>query len=132
VRFTADVSTLSRLILSASVQTDGMWLPDYSPSNSATGCKGSTCSDTTFTMTMIGILSSMAQIPQSQPPKSSEMNTAAEFIRAIHPVIQVVTKVPTVTAIASQTPATRKAITKESNCIQATMPVAMATRPGPR
>ena len=34
-------------------------------------------------MTMIGMLSSMPQIPHSQPQNSSEMNTAAAFILAI-------------------------------------------------
>ncbi len=46
-------------------------------------------------MTMMGMLSSIPQTPHSQPQKSSEMNTAAEFMFAIRPVIQVVTNVPT-------------------------------------
>ena len=37
----------------------------------------------------------MPQIPHSHPQKSKEMNTAAEFMLAMRPVIQVVTNVPT-------------------------------------
>jgi hypothetical protein len=50
------------------------------PSNSATGCSSSTYCETTLMMTMIGMLSSMPQIPHSQVQNSSEINTAAAFI----------------------------------------------------
>src|SRR4030095_6548785 len=104
----------------------------HSPSNSATGCKSSTCCDTTLTMTMIGMLSSMPQTPQSHPQNSSEMNTAAEFIFASRPGIHVVTNVPTKVATASEMPATISAIGNESNCMNAAMPTATAVTPGPR
>src|SRR5579872_2746859 len=105
---------------------------NQSPSNSATGCHCSTCCDTTFTMTMMGILSSIPQIPHNQPQNSSEINTAAEFMWAIRPVIQVATIVPTKVAIPSDAHATSSAIATESNCRKAAMPVATAATPGPR
>jgi len=52
-------------------------------------------------MTMMGTLSSSPQTPHSQPQNNSDMNTAAEFMWANLPVIQVVTKMPTSVAIAS-------------------------------
>src|SRR5487761_1892296 len=110
----------------------GRGLTLHSPSNSATDFICSMCWETTLTITTIGMLSSIPQIPQSQPQNSNEMKTAAGFIFAIRPVIQVVTKVPTTVAITSDAPPTRKAIEKESNCINAAIPVAAAAIPGPR
>ena len=52
-------------------------------------------------MTMIGTLSSIPHTPHSQPQNSSPMKIAAEFMLAILPIIQVVTKVPTRVAMAS-------------------------------
>src|SRR6202035_5560016 len=103
-----------------------------SPSSSAIGSNGSTCCDTTLTMTMMGMLSSIPQTPHSQPQNNSDMNTAAEFRWAIRPVIQVVTNVPTSVAIASEEPATRSVIGREWNCMKAAIPVATAVTPGPR
>jgi len=60
------------------------------------------------------------------------MNTAVEFMWAILPVIQVVTKIPTSVAIASEEPATRSATGKDWNCMKAAIPVARAVTPGPR
>ena len=51
-----------------------------SPRSSAMGWSCSTCCDTTLTMTMMGMLSSIPQTPHSQAQNSSEMNMAAEFI----------------------------------------------------
>src|SRR5438874_1989399 len=104
----------------------------HSPSNSAIGCSSSTCCDTTFTMTMIGMPSNMPHIPHSHPHNSSEVNTAAAFILAIRPVIHVVTNVPTMVATASEMPATSSAIGNESNCMNAAIPAAAAVTPGPR
>ena len=59
------------------------------------------------------------------------MNTAAGFMFAMRPVIQVVTNVPTTVAIASDAPATRDAAAKESNCMKAATPAAAAATPGP-
>ena len=83
-------------------------------------------------MTMMGMPSSTPQIPHSHPQNNSEMNTAAEFMLAIRPVIHVATNVPTTVAIASDAPATSSAIPNESNCMNATIPVATAVTPGPR
>ena len=46
-------------------------------------------------MTTIGMPSRRPHTPHSQPQNSSEMNTAAAFIRAMRPVIQVVMNTPT-------------------------------------
>ncbi len=81
---------------------------------------------------MMGMLSSIPQTPHSQPQNNSEMNTAAGFMLAIHPVIQVVTNVPTTVAIPSDAPPTSSAIGNDSNCMKAAIPVAMAVTPGPR
>src|ERR1700674_452099 len=104
----------------------------YSPSNSATDCSPSTCSDTTFTMTTIGMLSNIPHTPQSQAKNSNAMKTAAAFIFAIFPVIQVVTKIPTIVEIAIDAPMTRRAADNDSNCMKATMPVAPAISTGPK
>src|SRR4030095_8894539 len=101
-----------------------------SPSNSATGFSCSTCCDTTLTMTMIGMLSSIPQTPHNQPQNSSEMKTAAEFMLAMRPVIQVVMSVPIAVAIASDAPATSNAMPNDSNCMNAAIPVTMAVTPG--
>ena len=79
------------------------------------------------------MLSSIPQTPHSQPQNSSEMNTAAEFMFAIRPVIQVVTNVPTSGGDRERRagrPATPSE--SESNCMNAAMPVAAAVTPGPR
>ena len=60
------------------------------------------------------------------------LNTAAEFMWAIRPVIQVVTNVPTTVAIASEAPATSSAMPNDSNCMKASIPVSIAVTPGPR
>ena len=83
-------------------------------------------------MTISGTLSSIPQTPHSQAQNSSEMNTAAEFMLAIRPVIHVVTNVPTMVAIVSDAPATSNAIENDSNCMKAAIPVTMAVTPGPR
>ena len=104
----------------------------YSPSNSATGCICSTCVETTLSITVIGMPSSMPQMPHNQAQNSSEMNTAAAFILAIFPVIQVVTKVPTTMAIVNDAPETSNIIENESNCMKAAIPVVAAMANGPR
>src|SRR6185437_5016355 len=104
----------------------------HSPSISATGCSRSTCCETTLTMTMMGLLSRRPQTPQSQPQNSKEMNTAAEFMRAILPTIKVATNVPTTVAMASEAPETMSALEIDSNCMNAAMPVNAAVAPGPR
>src|SRR6266508_312154 len=105
---------------------------NQSPSSSAIGFNCSTCCDTTLTMTMIGMLSSIPQTPHSQPQNNSEINMAAEFMWAIRPIIQVVTYVSTTVAIASDAPATSRAIANDSNCMKAAIPAATAVTPGPR
>ena len=80
----------------------------------------------------MGMLSSIPQMPHSQPQNNSEMKIAAAFIRAMRPVIQVVTNVPTTVAIVSEAPATSIASANESNCMNAAMPMAAAVTPGPR
>src|SRR3954463_2295699 len=83
-------------------------------------------------ITMMGMLSSMPQMPHSHAQNSNEMNTAAEFMLAMRPVIHVVMKVPTTVAMPSEAAATRNAIPNESNCTNDAMPAAMAVTPGPR
>src|SRR5258706_11153948 len=83
-------------------------------------------------MTVMGMLSNMPQTPHSHAQNSSEMNTAAVFILAILPVIQVVTKVPTTVAIASEAPATSSAVDITSNCMNAAMPMPAAVTAGPK
>ena len=68
-----------------------------------------------FGLALSGILPTGAGTAQAQ--NSSEINTAAAFILAIFPVIQVVTKVPISVAIATDTPETSNAIINESNCM---------------
>ena len=83
-------------------------------------------------MTMTGMLSSIPQMPHSQPQNNSDINTAAEFKWAIPPVIQALTtNVPTSVAIASDAPATRSAIAKDWHCMKAAMRVATVVMPGP-
>ena len=83
-------------------------------------------------MNVIGMLSSIPQMPHSHVQNSSEMNTAAVFILAILPVIHVVTKVPTTVAIASEAPAVSSAVDIASNCMKAAMPMPAAVTAGPR
>jgi hypothetical protein len=81
---------------------------------------------------MIGMLSSIPQTPQSHAQNNSEINTAAAFIFAIFPVIQVVTKIPTIVAIDSDVPETNRAVENASNCMKAAIPVAAAVTAGPK
>ncbi len=53
-------------------------------------------------------------------------------MRAILPVIQVVTKVPTSVAIASAAPMTSNMVCTDSNCSRATTPVASMISKGPK
>lgn len=75
-------------------------------------------------MPMMGIASSRPPTPQSQPQKSTEINTATGFIFEILPVIQVMTNMPTKVAIAGALPDTKSVIQKDSDCMKPTIPVA--------
>ena len=59
----------------------------------------------------------MPQSPHNQEKKISEMKTAAEFILAMRPVIQVVRNTPTKVAMIIEAPETNKAINIELNCM---------------
>ena len=83
-------------------------------------------------MTMMGTPSSKPQTPHSQPQNSRLTKTAVGFMRAMRPVIQVVTKVPTRVAMAIDVPVTSKTISSDSNCKKATSPVAMVMSKGPK
>src|ERR1039457_6103661 len=48
-------------------------LDESIPSNSAIGCNCSTRCDTSLTMTMMGMLSSIPQMPHSQPQNNSDI-----------------------------------------------------------
>src|ERR1017187_5030251 len=74
----------------------------------------------------------MPQMPHSHVQNSSEMNTAAVFILAILPVIQVVANIPTTVAIVSEAPATSSAVDMVSNCMKDAMPMPTAVTAGPK
>ena len=75
------------------------------------------------------------QHPPDAPQPAPEQQRNEDgygFIRAIRPVIQVVTNVPTNVAIVSDAPATSRAAGNESNCMNAAMAVTPAVTAGPR
>ena len=84
-----------------------------------------------FMAAVMGMASNSPMPPQSQPQNNSEINTAAVFILAILPVIQVVMTMPTKMAIMTEMDATNKASARESNCRKAAKPVTIAVKAGP-
>ena len=86
----------------------------------------------TFKMTITGMPSNMPHSPHNQEKKMSAIKTAAAFILAMRPVIQVVINTPTTVAIKIDAPETNSAINIELNCMYAAMPVAAAVATGPK
>ena len=71
-------------------------------------------------------------MPQSQPKKSSAMNSTAAFTRAKRLCSHVVMRNPTPAATSSDAPATMNAPTAVSNCMNPATPLAIANKTGPR